>query len=351
MGKRGKKGLRFARILTGVTVLLCLSAVLPVFAAEDGEGGMLQALLNGESLQSIFSGLFTNAIADFLSGIINSAFTFIDGLLTDMLEQMFHIEVMVNPGQTTVMTNDMLHNVYKFLYAFTCILVAIKFVFRGFQIYILWRNGDADASPRDMLTGVGEAAFSMIAFPYLYEKGVNVVIFLAHGIQSNLGVADIGEGSHSLARSFANSIAGTLTNGFSAILPMAFISVFLLFVFILWIKLLALGFELLILRLGFPLATLGLIDSDRALYKNYMQVFIKVALTAIIQVTLMSLAMRVIGAFQTLNIFAALALMLTALNAPKLLGQFLVPQGSGGGMQKAVTAVSLVRTAATMLAA
>ena len=97
------------------------------------------------------------------------------------------------------------------------------------------------------------------------------------------------------------------------------------------------------------LATIGLIDSDATLFKNYIQVFFKTGFTVIIQVTLMSLAFRVAATFHILNLCAAIALMVTALSSPKLLQQFLVPSGGGGGLSQKIYSVSMVARSAKML--
>lgn len=333
-------------------VILAMALCVTAYAAGDadaageaaGGGGLIGSFLSGQSLQDIFKTLFITTINYFLSGIVNNAFKLVDRLMLNFLSGVFHAENFVNPGETTVLTLDMLRNIYAFLYAFTCGLVTLKFLFKGFQIYILWRNGDADASPRDMVTGVAEAAVVMVAFPYLYERAVDVCSYLADGIMGRMGMAKELSGGLSGVVTFLAEDAGGL------LLTVVFALIFIICVFILWIKLMVQGLELLVMRLGLPLATLGLIDSDMALFKNYMQIFIKTALTVIIQVALMSISFRVIMTFQFLNVFAAIALISTALSTPRLMQQFLAPQGAGGGaMQKAHSAAMVVRTAMMLL--
>lgn len=291
-----------------------------------------------DGLASSIVAIISNAVTNWLANVVNSVFELIDSLLVKLLDTIFFAEDLVSSTGSTVLTAAMLNNVYGFLYAVSCSLVAFKFIRKGFNIYILWRDGDADSSPADMLKGVGEAVVYMIAFPFLYEKCVDIVKYLASGIMGRLGVA-VGAGSiTSIGADFILMGANFAISGL-------FFLAFFVMVFILWIMMMKQGFELLVMRIGFPLATQGLIDSDKALFKNYLQVFWKVALTAVIQVSLMSLAFRVIATMQVLNLFAAIAIIATAIGTPKLLQQFLVPQGGAGGLQKAQSVAMIARTA------
>ena len=103
---------------------------------------------------------------------------------------------------------------------------------------------------------------------------------------------------------------------------------------------------MLILRLGVPFATLGLLDSDMGMFKGYMQIFIKTGFTTVLQVTMMSLAFRIIGTFNLSNILLAITAMTVALSTPVIMQQILIAGGSGGGgiTQKAYSAGMLIRS-------
>lgn len=299
---------------------------------NEGDSFVGSIFTNRASIAEMFQEMFTTTITNFFSGIVNNAFDFVTEYMTSYLTGVFHAENWVNSGTSTILTAQTINDAYTFIYVFACALVALKFIFKGFQIYILWRNGDADSSPREMLVGVAEAAVVMVAFPWAYERGVDVCLYLANGILGQLGLAeetiDVGAvaGKLSPIRATADHL-----------IILAFLLVYVVLVFIIWIRLMKLGFELLVMRLGIPLAALGLIDSDMALFKNYIQVFFKVALTVIIQVALMLLSFRVVVIDTVKNVFPAIALITTAMGAPALLQQFLAPQSPGNGMQKVYT--------------
>lgn len=309
-------------------------------AADAADGGGFLDFLAGIDLLGLFKDLFFETINDWISGIVNSAFALVDKLMLDLIDVTFHAENLVNSGSTTAFSGGMISDVYAFLYLLACSLVTLKFLFKGFQIYILWRNGDADSSPRDMMIGVAEAAAMMVSFPYLYSLFVDVVIWVAQEIMGRLGVA-----------SYAISLSGIIGSSvkFGAwsevLVSLLFALLYFIFVLILWIKMVSQGFELFVLRMGVPLATLGLIDSDMAMFKAYMQVFIKLSITTIIQVCLMSLSFRVIANFEFLSIVSAIALLYAALSTPKLLQQFLIPRSGGGIAAKAHSAAMVLRAA------
>lgn len=291
----------------------------------------LSSLLGGDSLLGIFS----DTINGWMGSLITAAFEKFDAQMISLLRGAFYFENLAISGADAALSEQSIRDVYFYIYGFACSLVILKFLFKGFQIYILWRDGDADVSPRDMLVGMLEAAAVMVCFPYLYEKLANICVAFAEGIMARLGV--------SLGLVIVPDLNLILSQG---ILTILILLVFVISILVLWIQLIGRGFELLILRFGVPLASLGLLDSDMGLFKAYMQVFIKAALTVIVQICAMALAIRVAGSFQFTNSLLALGIIFGAFKAPATLQQFLMPSAGGGGglTQKAYSAAIVVRT-------
>ena len=291
----------------------------------------LSSLLGGVSLLSIFS----DTINGWMGSLITAAFEKFDAQMISLLRGAFYFENLAISGADAALSEQSIRDVYFYIYGFACSLVILKFLFKGFHIYILWRDGDADVSPRDMLVGMLEAAAVMVCFPYLYEKLANICVAFAEGIMARLGV--------SLGLVIVPDLNLILSQG---ILTILILLVFVISILVLWIQLIGRGFELLILRFGVPLASLGLLDSDMGLFKAYMQVFIKAALTVIVQICAMALAIRVAGSFQFTNSLLALGIIFGAFKAPATLQQFLMPSAGGGGglTQKAYSAAIVVRT-------
>ena len=291
----------------------------------------LSSLLGGDSLLGIFS----DTINGWMGSLITAAFEKFDAQMISLLRGAFYFENLAISGADAALSEQSIRDVYFYIYGFACSLVILKFLFKGFHIYILWRDGDADVSPRDMLVGMLEAAAVMVCFPYLYEKLANICVAFAEGIMARLGV--------SLGLVIVPDLNLILSQG---ILTILILLVFVISIIVLWIQLIGRGFELLILRFGVPLASLGLLDSDMGLFKAYMQVFIKAALTVIVQICAMALAIRVAGSFQFTNSLLALGIIFGAFKAPATLQQFLMPSAGGGGglTQKAYSAAIVVRT-------
>ena len=285
----------------------------------------LSSLLGGDSLLGIFS----DTINGWMGSLITAAFEKFDAQMISLLRGAFYFENLAISGADAALSEQSIRDVYFYIYGFACSLVILKFLFKGFHIYILWRDGDADVSPRDMLVGMLEAA------AYLYEKLANICVAFAEGIMARLGV--------SLGLVIVPDLNLILSQG---ILTILILLVFVISILVLWIQLIGRGFELLILRFGVPLASLGLLDSDMGLFKAYMQVFIKAALTVIVQICAMALAIRVAGSFQFTNSLLALGIIFGAFKAPATLQQFLMPSAGGGGglTQKAYSAAIVVRT-------
>ncbi|MEG2455103.1 MAG: DUF6102 family protein [Oscillospiraceae bacterium] len=265
-------------------------------------------------------------ISSFLAGIINDAFQWIDTLLLDTLDGMLYVERILT--DSFALDAGVFTNLYKFLYIFACALVVLKFLFKGFQTYILWRDGDADSSPQDMLMGTLQAGVTMALFPYLYDVMAEVTVWLTDSIMGRLGL--VGHGGLPDAPDLVAQ----------GLFTMILLLIFLVMLLVLYIKLLRRGFELMILRLGVPIACLGLVDSDGGMWKGYIQTFFKTMFTTVIQLVLMSLALRVIASIGVKSLLLGIAIVSTAFATPVLMQQMLVPSNHGGGMTNKIYAVS-----------
>ena len=100
----------------------------------------------------------------------------------------------------------------------------------------------------------------------------------------------------------------------------------LLFV-ILYIQFLVRGVEILILRLGFPLACVGLIESNSGVFQSYSQKLFKSVLTVIVQIVLCKLGLALIFSSHW---FYAIATVMMALKTPSFLQEFMLTSNSGG---------------------
>lgn len=167
-----------------------------------------------------------------------------------------------------------------------------------------------------------QAAVVMVGFPVVYDKMANVTTWFAEGIVSRFGIAS-GEDL------LFNPV--TVTAGLFVLILLIVYVVLALGVAIM---LLRRSFDLLVLRLGIPIATIGLVDSDGGVFKVYFQTLLRALFTSVIQIVLFSISVRLLvgGIMSFNNILFAIATVASAFNSPALMQQILIPTGRGGGV-------------------
>lgn len=114
-----------------------------------------------------------------------------------------------------------------------------------------------------------------------------------------------------------------MTSLFSSIIGIVAIILFV----ILYVQFLVRGVEILILRLGFPLACVGLIESNSGVFQSYSQKLFKSVLTVIVQIVLCKLGLALVF---TSHWFYAIATVMMALKTPSFLQEFMLTGNSGG---------------------
>jgi len=266
--------------------------------------------------------------------MIGEAFGFFDALMISLIENMLYVEKLFS----SVLSADSIMNVYNYIYAFACGLVCQKFLAKGFKIYILWRDGDADSSIQDMLIGIAQAAVVMAGFPYLYDLMTDVTKALSNGIMSEFGLAGASAGQ--LFQLYTST---------GMLFELIIILIYAIMVFVLYVMLIKRGVELMVLRLGVPFAALGLVDSDLGVFKGYMQTLVKTLLTSIIQITLLSLSIRIMTNFGVVNLICGMAVISTAFSTPTLMQNLLIPTGSTNIVNKVYTGARLASAAKNLI--
>ena len=87
------------------------------------------------------------------------------------------------------------------------------------------------------------------------------------------------------------------------------------------------GMELFILRLGFPLACVGLVNPDGGVFKSYSEKLIKSVLTVLVQIILCKIAIVLIF---NVKLLFGIAAIIMAIKTPKFLQEFMLGGGTGG---------------------
>ena len=213
---------------------------------------------------------------------------------------------------------------YIVFFSFGVALIILKFLKKGFDIYIGWDAGDPDADPLGLLTNFLKALIVAIGFPVLYnwltyatedmiDKALNVSNFLL----SEKTMTDV----------IWDSVK-------SLGLTMVVLGLILIIMYIvLYFQFIKRGIEILVMRIGAPLACIGLVDSDKGVFAPFMKKFFMNAATVLVQVILVKLSILVLivhgGAF---GIICSIAIASTAMATPKFLSEFMLIYGSGGSV-------------------
>lgn len=365
-----------------------------------------------------------DAFCSLLEGLIVDIILWISKMSTWLIETSLKVEsamwISDNP-----LTQELIESIYTYIYGAVLVLVTLKFIWKGFQVYVLWRDGDADVSPSNMLIGACLAIIVSLAFPTVFNVAVSATADIGNGIIDridarwlNKPVVDFedidaraieiweqcfagldtnddyvltdeefdvaldinntldlslvyelfpeltNDPSDRLVRTglsilqlqdrlsiagirnvLTDSVGAELTIRLGVVGSLGSLLVFLIYLVlyvIMYVKLLGRSVEMLFLRWGVPIASIGLINSDGGVFPSYIQLMLKQMVTSILQVTAMYLSFYIAMDFDLTHILMALAVIGVAFKGPALLSQVLAPQRQGGGMgQKLHTAMML----------
>lgn len=256
------------------------------------------------------SKLISLFIIDFLEGL----FDFLGNeMLTGIVELALHAEEhMKNLG---INGFDTLATIFL---DFGISLIILKFLKKGFEIYVLWSDGDADGDPVQLLTNFFRAMAIALSFPILYGWLADIIkdfssqALNAIGLNSNINF---------------QSIIATLTTA-GLFTTLAFLVFFIIFI-LLYIQFIKKGLEILILRIGLPLACVGLMDADKGVFRTYIQKFFQSTLTVLVQVVLAKLGLSLMFSG---HLIWGIAAEYFAVKTPSFLQEFLIFSGGGGSM-------------------
>lgn len=362
-----------------------------------------------------------DAFCSLLEGLIVDIILWISKMSTWLIETSLKVEsamwISDNP-----LTQELISSIYTYIYGAVLVLVTLKFIWKGFQVYVLWRDGDADVSPSNMLIGACLAVIVSLAFPTLFNVSVSATADIGNGVLDRINarwldkpvvdfedidartmeiwdiyfakmdtdedcvlseeeletgmpdfdrvyeleslleelfsdlsmieigtiLADMDEGAISVAtirRILTDRAGDAISLRLGVIGSLGSLLVFLIYLVlyvIMYVKLLGRSVEMLFLRWGFPIASIGLINSDGGIFPSYVQLLLKQMVTSILQVTAMYLSFYIAMDFDLTHVLMALAVIGVAFKGPALLSQVLAPQRQGGGMgQKLHTAMML----------
>lgn len=246
--------------------------------------------------------------------ILNGSLAYIDGLLTAIVPMTLYAEKYMYLTSGT----NIAEVLFNIIFDFGVSLIILKFLKKGFETYVLWTGGDADEEPLSLLTNFFKAMAVAISFPTLY-------VWLGQIVEdmTNKLLTAIGQSTDYNWQAWVNGIS------LGGIVTAIFGLIFVICYFILYFQFLMRGLEILILRIGVPLACVGLLDNDKGVFKAYSSKFFQSTFAVIIQISLAKLG---VGLMLNMHIFWGVACMMLAIKTPKFLSDFLISTGGGGSI-------------------
>jgi len=245
--------------------------------------------------------------------LLNGAIAYIDSLLVGIVPLTLYAEQYMS----TLAGVDLAQTMFDIIFGFGVSLIILKFLKKGFETYVLWTDGDADEEPLSLLTNFFKAMAVAICFPTIYGWLGQIVEELTDQLLAAIGAVT--------AYDWAAWVSGISSLG---LVTAIFGLVFIICYFLLYFQFLMRGLEIMILRVGVPIACAGLLDNDKGVFKAYSQKFIQSTLAVVIQISLAKLG---VGLMLNMHVFWGVACMILAIKTPKFLGDFLISTGSGGG--------------------
>jgi hypothetical protein len=261
--------------------------------------------------------------------LLNGAIVYIDSLLTDIMPMALYAEKYMS----TLSGVDLFQSLFNIVFGFGVSLIVLKFLKKGFETYILWTDGDADEEPLSLLTNFFKAMAVAVCFPTLYQWMTDIIQDMSNKLLKAIGAVT--------AYDWSTWVTGISSAGLvTAIFGLIFIIIY----FVLYFQFLMRGLEILILRVGIPLACVGLLDNDKGIFKAYLNKFFQSMLAVVIQLALCKLG---VGLMMNMHVFWGVSCMMLAVKTPKFLQDFLITTGGGGSgiVNNAYHTVQLVQMA------
>ena len=257
-------------------------------------------------MESILTGLISSIIGG-ADNVINSAFN-------GLIDMCFNAEnyITSNFGSTVIDFSGL----KALILSLSISLIVLKFLKKGFDMYIMWTDGESDTPPLTYIVYFIRAIVVAVSFTILYEWLIQIASSFGNSILTAMNFGD--------NISLTTIIANRATSGlFTAIV--ALIAMILLFV--LYIQFLMRSLEMFIMKLGFPLACVGLVNPDGGVFKSYSEKLFKSVLTVLVQIILCKIAIILI---MNVKMLFGISAIIMALKTPKFLQEFMLGGGSGG---------------------
>lgn len=263
----------------------------------------------------------TVIIMGFILSLVAAMLSFVNhnAVLSNAIEQVFNMQ-----NHISLITNtNVMSDIMSISYSVGISLIILKFLKKGFETYILWTEGDASDSPEFLLTNYVRATITLLVFGPFYDHILKIAENIAHNLLDSVSIKE----NTSVATKNLDTLMSLSEFNASEIMTICLTFVFAIVVLVLWFNLLKKGVEIMLLKIGISFVVVGLVDNDKGIFKEYMQLIYQALATAIVQVFLFKLALAINDYG---NVVIGITILLFSLNVPTILSKFLISSQSGG---------------------
>ena len=253
-------------------------------------------------------------LVELIEKFINGSEATLNSLFKSMVNLVFFIERELSNITLADGTNINFNYIYETIFNYAIFILVIVFIAKAIKIYFMMREGDAEQNPFQLAIGMVKAVIVMICFKEIYYIFVGIVQEFLDSILNTMQV----QGSN-LSEMLTSNMEGGI---YTAVACLVLLIVWLILICQFIMK----GVELLVMRLGIPFASIGLLNSDEGVFPEYIRNFLMTAFTLVIQLALLNLSILTLTSGY---IIYGIAIAIVSTKTPMILGKYMIrPSGS-----------------------
>ena len=255
-------------------------------------------------------------LVELIQNFISGSESTLNSIFNSMLNLVFFIErelMYIPQGAILAQAKVDFNAIYQVVFNFATYLLVIVFIAKAVKTYFMMREGDNEQNPIQLVIGMLKAVIVMICFKEIYTIGVGIVSEFLNSILNVMPIQNT-----NLAEALSSNIQGGI---FTAVACLVLLICWLLLICQFIMK----GIEILVMRIGIPFASLGLLNSDGGVFPDYIRSFLMTAFTLVIQLALLNVS---IITLLTNKLIYGIAIAVVAVNTPMIMSKYMIKPSS-----------------------
>ena len=254
----------------------------------------------------------TDMLVELIQNFISGSESTLNSIFNSMLNLVFFIErelMYIPQGSILPQAKIDFNAIYQVVFNFATYLLVIVFIAKAVKTYFMMREGDNEQNPIQLVIGMLKAVIVMICFKEIYTIGVGIVSEFLNSILNVMPIQNT-----NLAEALSSNIQGGII---TAVASLVLLICWLLLICQFIMK----GIELLVMRIGIPFASIGLLNSDGGVFPDYVRSFLMTAFTLVIQLALLNVS---IITLLTNKLIYGIAIAVVAVNTPMIMSKYMI---------------------------